>query len=364
VRNLTAFIHLMDAEGQRVGQIDKLPGNGSYQTPAWSPGERVIEQYQPEISDPCAGGETVQVQVGWYELAANGLRRPRLDAPGDMALAGELTLPILARSLDQIALPNQVNLALGEGVTLLAYTMRSTDLQAGAPLMVDLYLQGDARLAEQHIELRLDADQRSDILWQGLLAPDVALSNGEVICRRLRTRLPMDLSPGNAQLALDIAAGSVPFHQVVIHPSTRRFEAPSMTATVDATLGNAVKLLGYDLAQPTTVTNGLDITVVWQALTVPEQSYTAFVHLLDESGAIVTQSDALPAGGYTTERWIAGEVVSDTHSLTLPATLRPGRYRLVAGLYDVASGERLPVYDSGGQSLADGAVTLGEVQLP
>ena len=137
-----------------------------------------------------------------------------------------------------------------------------------------------------------------------------------------------------------------------------------MTATVDTTLGNAVKLLGYDLAQPAAMTSTLEITLVWQTLSVPEQSYTAFVHMLDESGVIVTQSDAPPAGGYTTDRWIAGEVVSDTHPLTLPANLRPGRYRLVAGLYDAVSGERLPVYDGGGQPLADGAVTLGEVRLP
>ena len=46
-----------------------------------------------EFLDACSGGETVSVVTGWYQYLANGQRRPRLDAPGDVALAGAYTCP-------------------------------------------------------------------------------------------------------------------------------------------------------------------------------------------------------------------------------------------------------------------------------
>ncbi len=39
--------------------------------------------------------------------------------------------------------------------------------------------------------------------------------------------------------------------------------------------------------------------------------------------------------------------------LELPRDLPPGRYRLLVGLYEDASGLRLPVFDASGQSVGD-----------
>ncbi len=80
-RNLTAFLHLIDPDGRKVGQIDQLPGDGGYLTPAWQPGERVIERYSP-IMEACRDDRPVRVMAGWYELAAGGTRRARLDGSG------------------------------------------------------------------------------------------------------------------------------------------------------------------------------------------------------------------------------------------------------------------------------------------
>ncbi len=74
--SLTSYVHLIDADGRRVAQVDKLPGNGSYPTTAWSPGERVLDRYFPAILDPCTGGVPLRVQVGWYALAEDHAPRP------------------------------------------------------------------------------------------------------------------------------------------------------------------------------------------------------------------------------------------------------------------------------------------------
>ncbi len=361
LRSLTTFIHLVDADGRRVGQADKLPGNGSYLTPTWSPGERVIERYTPQISDPCAGGETARVLVGWYELAADGARRPRMDAPGDTALAGQLTLPIVAWPLEQMVLPDPLNIAINSQLTLLSARVEGTDLQAGAPLMLDLYWQGGVAAAEASVAINLVDDQNLTQLWTGVLAPGAQWPAGEVICRRLRLRLPNDVAAGDYRLEIAQPTVNVPFHNLTINPSTRNFALPARLTTVWATLSEEILLAGYTA---TPASAALDVTLIWQALTALPTNYTVFVHLLDASGQIVAQSDALPRGGYATDRWVAGEVVSDPHRLTLPENLTPGLYHLAAGMYDPVSGQRLAAAAKNGQALVDGVVMLGEVQLP
>lgn len=217
-RNLTTFLHLLDSDGRRVAQSDKLPGNGSYLTPAWSPGERVIERYQPEVFDLCVGGETVDVVVGWYELAADGQRRPRLDGAGDTAVAGQVVLPFKAYPQETLTLPNPILLALGSGVQLVGYNLQSNDVRAGAPLVLDLYWSANTALTEQTITVQLLNGDEYLPLWQGVVAPAIPWVDGEVFCRRLRLSLPESLLPGNYLLDLANDSETLNFATVVVNP--------------------------------------------------------------------------------------------------------------------------------------------------
>jgi hypothetical protein len=63
-------------------------------------------------------------------------------------------------------------------------------------------------------------------------------------------------------------------------------------------------------------------------------AYTVFVHVLDQNGQLVAQSDLQPGGGYTsTSRWPIGQPITDRHGVVLPPTLAPGTYQIVVGLY-------------------------------
>ncbi|MBX3013348.1 MAG: phospholipid carrier-dependent glycosyltransferase [Caldilineaceae bacterium] len=202
LRSLTAFIHLIDSAGRRVAQIDKLPGNGSYLTPGWLPGERVIEHYQPELFDRCAGGETVDVVVGWYELAADGQRRPRLDGDGDTALAGQLVMPFTAYPPAEVAIPTPLELTLGPGLQLRGTALPSSPVQAGAPFSLDLYWTTHPALHEQTVTLQLLDGDDALPLWQGAMAPAMPWAEGELFCRRLPLTVPATLQPGNYHLTL------------------------------------------------------------------------------------------------------------------------------------------------------------------
>ncbi len=52
----------------------------------------------------------------------------------------------------------------------------------------------------------------------------------------------------------------------------------------------------------------------------------------------------------------------ETVSLTLPADLPPGEYPVNVGLYDFATGQRLPVTVDG-QRQPNDAFTLGQLQI-
>jgi hypothetical protein len=81
------------------------------------------------------------------------------------------------------------------------------------------------------------------------------------------------------------------------------------------------------------------ITLYWQDAAPTERSWTVFVHVLDDSGHIVAQSDHTPAGGAApTQSWVTGEVVEDVHQISLPAA---GRYQIRVGMYDQKTNERV-----------------------
>jgi len=92
--------------------------------------------------------------------------------------------------------------------------------------------------------------------------------------------------------------------------------------------------------------------LVWRAAAIVETDYTIFAHLVDASGKIIAQSDALPAGEPTSQWRPTRQYV---HAIVLPidATTPSGTYRLEVGLYDAATMERLPVLDAHGQPIGD-----------
>jgi len=91
----------------------------------------------------------------------------------------------------------------------------------------------------------------------------------------------------------------------------------------------------------------LALRLVWQTRAPLQDSYAVFVQLLDEAGQLVAQRDSAPQDGFApTTSWLVGLRVQDRHALHLVdrqgAPLPPGDYRLIVGLYDPITGQRLP----------------------
>jgi hypothetical protein len=84
----TVFIHLVDANGQLVAQMDGQPFQGRYPTSWWSPGELIVDRR----SAPAIAPGKYRLLVGWYRLS-DGSRLPLADGGGDSVTLGIVNLP-------------------------------------------------------------------------------------------------------------------------------------------------------------------------------------------------------------------------------------------------------------------------------
>ena len=122
---------------------------------------------------------------------------------------------------------------------------------------------------------------------------------------------------------------------------------------VEAEFGPII-LRQYTLLTPQVASGDiLQLALLWEARAPMDRRYKVFIHVLDDAEHIVGQRDAEPGGGARlTTAWQPGESIADNHGvLILPATA-PGTYRIALGLYDIDSGQRLPIQVAG-QAVGD-----------
>jgi hypothetical protein len=110
----------------------------------------------------------------------------------------------------------------------------------------------------------------------------------------------------------------------------------------------SIALIGHDLlVDEDGDEKVLRLSLVWQARDAVDADYHIFVHLVDGEGKLVAQSDGVPVyDRYPFSQWSPGEVVPDRYDVPLPDGVPPAEAEVRIGLYDFATGERLPVGSS------------------
>jgi hypothetical protein len=142
-----------------------------------------------------------------------------------------------------------------------------------------------------------------------------------------------------------------------------RSSGPSNPKVV--TLGQEIQLLGFDLDK-TRVTPGepVSLALYWKAISPPSSDYTVFTQLIGPDGLVWGQQDNQPQGGrYPTTDWIVDDRVVDRYDLVAVEDAPAGTYRLLVGMYDLSTRERLAAIDENGQRLLDDAVYLSSVEI-
>ncbi len=251
----------------------------------------------------------------------------------------------------ETGLTQRSELAVGDDLRLLAHNLAGETLRPGQRLDVSLLWEGRAALPL----LTLAA---SDGSWARDLMPQLG-ERDEITLDWREVTVPATARAGEVQMLLPDGTGLVRW-RIEELPSVD--EAPDFAVPVRQSPGDLGTLAGFTLEDDAPARDApLAVTLVWQAGPAgTELSYTVFVQLLDAQGHLIAQSDALPAAGARpTSGWRSGEYIVDEHRLRFNATAQAGPARLIVGMYDARSGERLAGWPGG----ADHIMLPGELVL-
>ena len=135
---------------------------------------------------------------------------------------------------------------------------------------------------------------------------------------------------------------------------------------LDADIGDTARVLGYTLSA-SSVRPGeeLAVTIYWRIESRTDVPYAVFLHLYESGVGSITQLDTYPGlGNYATTVWDPGRMFADIYRLRVPPDAPSvGDARLVLGLYDEQTGQRLPVTGANAGSPEDAWVEFGNIQV-
>lgn len=287
-------------------------------------------------------------------------------------------------------------------ILLASYTLSHNRAQAGDNMLLSLYLQNLAPIAQnlnmlvQIVNAEGEFLLRSDRWPFGSATADWALD--ELWVDRLEVTVPTQIKPGvyrievsfydpatlDALPIVESASGDAVASPFVID----YIQVTDATDLVDSALNEspirfgdqllatslelAVSQEGTQAAGPTTSASAeealqanpgdsLEIEVMWQSLAHIDNQYTGFVHLVSADGQLIAQHDKpLTDGFIPLPLWYPHDSFADHFSVPIPADAT-GTFALHLGMYDPKITENLPIlHEDGSQS---GTIQIGTVEL-
>ncbi len=260
------------------------------------------------------------------------------------------------------ALQRERRAAFGADLALVGWSVEGlagVELVPGDPLTLTVVWQARQAPAADYTAFAHLVDEAGqgwagdDHQPHGGLYPTTAWGAGEMVRDQFSLALPADAPPGLYHLEvgwyepaggerLAVAGGSS--LRLAVLPLAWSGTGGAALEPLAAPFGPAIDLAGWTWqVEPDT----LVVTLRWAAAAYPETDYTVFVHLVQpgDDGALA-QGDGPPlGGGWPTSLWPPGLLLDDEHRVPLPDGLPPGPYELLVGLYDPATGARLPLAD-------------------
>jgi hypothetical protein len=298
---------------------------------------------------------------------AYGLSRWRLTwlAPGLALLTTLYVLaavipPVYARPPVVAALPEEavrLDVAMGQGVRLIGSQLETASAVPGDPVWMTLYWRADrVPSAPPEVVLELFGRELAQPIGKlqsyhgrGLYPANLWLP-GLIVADRVGVQLVTDLdAPVLAQAFVQLVGSGEPSVAPVGEVKVVPLLWPEPSGEVLAMVGEGVALTAVSLASHTVKAGDVvTVTTQWQVLIPPAGDFTTFIHLGEAGQPPLATGDSPPLNGrYPTRAWAAGEVIQDAYSLVVPEGLEEGHYPIWLGMYDPASGVRLPLAVAG-----------------
>ena len=274
------------------------------------------------------------------------------------------------------------------GLTLLGYTVEPDSLPCPETHPASMALTTFWQLTPDtvhhtaprmfvHLELPNRQLQSHRILQENY--PPAVWGEQEIVANRQTFVLPDGTEPGRAHFELGLfwrdLSGEYQRYAILDdagHPAADQVRlAPFLFCTLPPQLDTAgltdsnlrfdqtIALLGVRQQRAGPADGTLQVTLGWQALDRMATDYSAFVHLLDPQGEIVSQHDQrlLSESAVPTSLWVPGEETLTEFLLTLPPAADLAALQLRLGIYEPVSGRQLPV-QAGDTPLADSFVLI------
>jgi hypothetical protein len=268
-------------------------------------------------------------------------------------------------------------------VRLIGYTLPTTTIRPTETLPLTLYWEIIAPTElDYSVFIHLLGRERRvvgqiDSYPGGGAGPTTLLSPGDIVVDHYQVPTPAQAEWEHAPTRLLIAAGIYDYNEPGRPGKPVLNAAGEPVEPIIAT----VKLVPWQWPTPSQVETPVNffdkvtlldhrlaadqhtLTLTWQVQQPLDTDYTVFIQAWDTTtDTYLTGFDGQPVqGDYPTSLWASGEVIIDTHPLDL-AGLLPGEYRLLAGLYNPITEERLPAFGPAGP-LPDYAVDLGTLRI-
>jgi hypothetical protein len=258
---------------------------------------------------------------------------PFMDAQGN-SLGNTVTVgtfrvlrPSEPPTLAQLQIGNEDEFSFGP-MTLLNYHFDRNSARPGEDVFLTLFFRANENIASD-LSFNLFTPYLPTSQWKA----------GEILRFVVPVRIPAN-ALGQDQFPLQL--NQFPDKVLSLKPINITSVAGSFVLPTiknpltDVEFGKMIALSGYTL---TTNSQDWTLNLVWHALNTPALDLVGFIHIEDDNGQLVAQSDTIPANGTRpTTGWLPGEYIVDTRHF---APLPPGHYTIFAGLYDPITGQRL-----------------------
>ncbi|MEA3308350.1 MAG: glycosyltransferase family 39 protein [Chloroflexota bacterium] len=315
----------------------------------------------------------------------------------------ELTVPPATATHHRLNLPQwaSVEATFGQTLTLAGLQPADDQFVPGYPLNCTFWWQAERADPKAEMSLRLIGKRTPPSETYSLAPPFYPLSewvSGDVVRQDISYLLPRELSGGTYHLQIQLSdeqgvplpvtgsRQSLTFWEylttgkqvtladdwadlLIIHVTEpdRNYHPPLFRRHADARFGDTLRLRGYHIGKDKLQAGeSTELIEYWEALQTPERIYAVFNHLLlPGSTNVIWQEDSWPqAGAYTTNRWVAGEVVEEKYLLRIPEETQPGNYTFYVGSYNPKNpATRLPAFAANGERYLNDEVPLLTIEV-
>jgi hypothetical protein len=382
-KDYTAFVHLYDSHGHRIAQGDSLIVDHDLRpTSQWEGGSSGTTLHHLSIPVGTPPGR-YEVQVGVYVLETGDrltLLSPEGSPQGTSAqLKMEVGIPEQMPQVADLDIQHTLEQRITPRIELLGYDLEHEEVLVGEQIPLHLYWKAlDSLTQDYRIQVILRARDgqvygRETFSLVSTYYPATRWRPGELLHDWYYVPVGEEVPTGNVSVTLNlldehgepVLARPQAIAELWVQSTRPSFDAPTgMAQACQASLGDSVDLLGYDVETVVKLGENVEVTLYWRARQEMETSYKVFVHLYDARGEILAQQDRVPGlGARPTTAWQQGEVLADRYSLPVGLDSVPGPYQLAVGLYDPQTGGRLAAYGADGARLSEDRILLRKVQV-